>query len=286
MENEAQLSPQTALDLKILKHAINEYNQLSVPTYSDLSRLQDALDDFNFSQKYQAVHMEGACKDSGDLFNLYRKNHNVTTAYLQKHSASRKCFFYLKAEYFSFDKFYSAHKNAFPLYNEFKMVFNTMCYYFWDTLFFDDNGKPCSYFFHKNPFSPAFLLSPQFSFSRESVNSNTRKTNVLNKLKNYYFPSLSSFKIYGTDTKFFILNFRYVKSFTKALNLFSLTLLRACNGHKFPAQDERKAPISRHIAWCVYENRRKCSLLDIECHTSVSCPYYRESTVKKNRNRY
>lgn len=286
MEQESQLSPQTILDLKILKHAINEYNQLSDPADSDLSKLQDSLADFNFSQKYQAVHAEVACKDSGDLFNLYRKNCNVTTAHLQKHCTNKKAFFYLKAEHLAFDKFYSAHKNAFPLYNEFKTILGTICYYFWDSLVWDNNGKPRSYFAAQNPFSPVFLSSFPISFSKESVSTNTGKTKILNELKNCYFPSLSSFKIYGTDMKYFSFRIVHVKSLSKAINLFFWTLLRACNGHKFPAQDEEKNPISRHIAWCIYENCRKCSLLDIECHTSVSCPYYRESSIKKNRNRY
>ncbi len=285
MEPETQLSPQTALDLKILKHAIEEYNQLSAPTHSDFSKLQDALDDFNFSQKYQAVHAEGPCKDSGDLFNLYQKNCNVTTAHLQTHCASGKYFFYLKTEHLSFDKFYNAHKTAFRLYDEFKRVFSTVCYYFWDNLVYD-NKHARSHLFPQNPFSPVFSLSPRFSFSKESVSTNTGKTKILNELKNCYFPSLSSFKIYGTDMKYFSFSIVYAKSLTKAINLFFWTLIRACNGHKFPLQYERKAPISRHIAWCIYENRRKCSLLDIECHTSVSCPYYRESSTKKNRNCY
>ena len=44
---------------------------------------------------------------------------------------------------------------------------------------------------------------------------------------------------------------------------------------------EYRHSISRHIAWCEYEHKRVCLKFNFDCHSSVNCPFYRESQLKR-----
>lgn len=284
-----QLSPETLSNLEILQHVFDEYNHTRTHKVNDVLALPNAVREFNDKQRSYALRSNKPCTTPEDLFNLYRDNYSIVVAHTDKKMlfANQKHTFRLKSEDLSFHRFYTAHKNAFPLYNEFRKVMYSLCYFLWDSPLIDDSNtfRP-TYHICKNPFPCPTSAPLPFSFSEESISTNTKKVKILNEIKNYYFPKLDSFELLRYEVKEFHWRIRTLEKNSRAVEFFFWALLRASNGHCYPASNNssRSDSVTRHIAWCVYEYHRTCIVNHgLSCHSAVGCLKYRESPQKKHR---
>lgn len=278
-----ELTKQTEKDIRILVNVIKQANAEYTAIGNSLERLKeleakvsDAINVFNFTQKYDAIHSEPQNKIE-DIIDYYSKHCFVLKAVIYRRPTEKNYYgITFEESVVDFSDFCSAGIIDGMQFNEFEMLIDSVCFYMKDIipLGYDSFKK------QKNPYKLHNIYMPSFigkAVTVDECKSSNKLKNLLNlgiqKAFNY-----RRFPIKGRHIKQLEIQiFRNAKPKTIA-NMMMLWTARPDVFNNVTLADHK---VTRHIAWCKHEHKRRCLLLDMECATSVGCVFYRESSLKK-----
>ena len=286
---------------------VRAYNLNPNRTEEDSKWLKDVVDNFNFDQKYQAVRVK--CSTSTELLDQYIKHRIVPQIKVAPHSSTKLHGIEFSTHYLDFLDFYNANKSVFPNYHEFQQVLSSFLHNIQVEILRNSNHNS---FFPYYPYSPGPIVWDGDTFSRKenrnqfseyyislewcsrldvsSVTGKSKLNDIFTTILTTYFPGFQ----YNHFPRHIWNNiFAYIANgHTLRTTMDYLLRLAWRQVHKQPGMplnakvdNNYEHTINRHIAWCENENKRNCMLFHFECHSSVNCPFYRESPLKKRNNK-
>jgi len=295
----------TKQDLAVLMGAFERFNAITSPLQTDYAILEEAVSEFNYSQKYHAVR-QCDFQSPSEMVLSYAQKSKTVKASIQRHSVNRKCLPRFEIAYITFNEFFKANLKRnytiFPGYDEFRRTLSTMCHYVWLNIRDGYNGKkaydrlsiaPLQYKVGQSSwkipdYPPCRLyLLPQnnTTVTREKLSTVAGIKRCLQQMLQDYFPEIGIKFFSGDAVRHLMTAISYNYKLEKVEQLF-LWLIDKQIKKEFCGityiWGGSHAPPKRHIAWCMYEHKRRCVLLGMECHTSINCPFYRELSSKKN----
>ena len=283
---------------------VKEYNRKSNRTNEDTEWLNTIVDNFNYDQKYQAVRVK--CSTPTELLEQYMQHRIVPQIRVAPHSSNRLYGINFYTHYLDFHDFYGANKSAFPNYHEFCQVLSLFLHNIHKEITRSENHND---FF---PYRPNRIIRDQLMWWKEienrnqyaehlisfewhsrldvsSVTGKSKLNDIFTTILTTYFPG---FQYNHFPSHVWKDIFDYIaKGHTLRTTMDYLLRLAWRQVHKKPgsmlnAQTDNNCgnTIERHVAWCQNENKRNCTLLHFECHSSKNCPFYRESPLKKKNH--
>lgn len=280
-----ELTEELKRDIGIVKYNVEEYNKIPNPTAADKEKLDGYVDDFNHQQQVRAV--KGPCSSPAELLNLYVQKRFVPQIRLGQHGTNRKYCIEFKLDELTFCDFCNAHKKEVDMrMNSLAKELCTLCYYLYENMVNSLNGEiPLKYYAQfmdrtKNPYSCICFLRDSFTFSRESLASKKKIRIALTEIAREYFPDVQIPYIHASELELFLHSISHSISPDRILNRFIDVIVFSAYPQLKKQHKNKTSAKSRHVAWCTYEHNRRCMKLDIECYSSVSCPFYREASNK------
>lgn len=281
-----------------------QYNRKTNRTKEDTDWLNTVVENFNFDQKYQAVRIK--CTTPVELLDQFMKRRIVPQIKVVPHSSNKLYGIEFQTHYLDFQDFYKTNKAAFPKFDEFKQVLSLFLHNLHDELTKEQNhndffpyypfhvnvGKNFHVIENKNPYA-AYVLSLEWhnKLNLSGVSSKNGLNRIFASIITFYFPGLP-FKFLHHSTWSYV--FSYMGGGHKLPNTmdYLLRLVWRQVHLDFNKSDQTTnyppdfyKPITRHIAWCENEYKRSCTKFHFECHSSVNCPFYRESLLKKQNKK-
>lgn len=289
--------------IKRVADVVMQYNENPNRTKEDTKWLETVVDNFNFDQKYQAVRIK--CSTPTELLDQFMQRRVVTQIKVVPHNSNKLYGIEFHTYYLDFQDFYNANKSAFPKYYEFNQILSLFLHNIHEEITNNANhndffpyrpyrvimGKEFRTIENKNPYT-AYVPSLEWynRLNLANVTSAKRINPVFACILTTYFPGFQ-FEHFTRSTWNYI--FMYIGEGHKLESTMDFLLRFAWwrvhkklgnNDSYYPWQYH---PITRHIAWCENEHKRVCLKFGFECHSSVNCPFYRESLIKKqNRKMY
>lgn len=269
-------------DLKRVDYEVACYNAMKSPTPQDLERLEMVVEEFNSDRKYNAV---GKYDNKKDLVDGWIATRKVLQIKLTQHHYNQQYCISLNCAFVAWNDYYRRNKDAFPEHDEYYKAISTFCALVYDGIMRGDYRKDMLYNHRSNPYSRYLIAGrankslPQNGFPtiEDAAFALTRITHIYQiKHRTQSSPRIVMWCLgklicerYSFDAIFANVIF-----YANALENGKISDLWGWN---------RQHTITRHISWCAYEDRRRCTKLQIDCYSSVNCPFYLESATKRNR---
>lgn len=291
--------------IKRILSDVRAYNLNPNRTEEDSKWLKDIVDNFNFDQKYQAVRVN--CSTSTELLDQYMKRRIVPQIKVAPHSSNKLHGIEFFTHYLDFQDFYTANKSAFPHYHEFCQVLSLFLHNLHAEITRSENHND---FF---PHRPNRLIRDQLMWWREienrnqyaehlislewrsrldvsSVTGKAKLNDIFTTILTTYFPGFqyNHFPRHVWNDIFdYIADGHTLRTTMDYLLRLAWRQVHKKPGSTLNAQTDSNCgnTIKRHVAWCQNENKRNCTLLHFECHSSEYCPFYRESPLKKKNHK-
>ncbi len=278
-----ELTEEMKQAIALVKYRVKEYNSIEKPTDADERILREYVDDFNFQQRRNAV--KGSPVNSVDLLKMYAKRRFVARIKLGCHSSNNKLGVEFVTHELSFDDFCMAHKTVFPSFGRLKASLSSLCYLVRQNMTNEIDGKirfkrlAWIITSPENPYNHNYFLLE--SDNREDYYSYGKVRDALIKILDKYFPGAPHPEFGHYSMQWFMVGIAESTSVDRLTRW--LILMAAYAMYPKMGKDEESGSHlpSRHVAWCAYENKRRCTKLDIDCHSSVSCPFYMEAASKR-----
>lgn len=303
IDNSIEVTIELKQEIQRVADVVVHYNSKSTKTKEDADWLSTIVDNFNFDQKYQAVRCK--CSNPVGMLDLFIKQRVVPQIKIAPHSSDKLYGIEFYTYFLDFRDFYNTNKEAFPKYDEFMQVLSLFLHNLHEELTRGENhnslfpylpvhvNKTLDLIENKNPYT---AYSPPLEWSNRLILSDVTTKSALNRMFasiiTYYFPGLP-FKFFTRIMWNSI--FYYVKDGHRLQSTMDYLLQLVWRQAYFnPSQHGQSVdnsptfyrPITRHIAWCENERNRICTKFHFECHSSVNCPFYRESTLKRQNKEY
>lgn len=269
--------------IALVKYRVKEYNAIENPTDADEEILREYVDDFNYQQQRNAV--KGYPSNAVDLLEMYAQRRFVAKIKLGRHSSNNKLGIEFETHEMSFSDFYMAHKTVCPACGRLKALLSSLCYLVRENMTKEIDGRICfkrlsqKITSQENPYRHFWFFLK--SDNREDYYSYNKVREALIEIVDKCFPGAPHPEFAHYSMQWFME--RIAESATvQRLTRWLIWRIVYAMYPKMGAEEEpgTNSP-SRHVAWCAYENKRRCTKLDIDCHSSVSCPFYMESASKR-----
>lgn len=267
----------------LVKYRVKEYNAIENPTDADKKILLEYVDDFNYQQQRNAV--KGSPVNSVDLLEMYAQRRFVAKIKLGCHSSNNKLGIEFETHEMAFADFYMAHKTVFPAYGRLKASLSSLCYLVRENMTKEINGKICfkrlayKVTSPENPYSYYWFCLE--SEKREDYSSYGKVREELIEIVDKYFPGAPHPEFAYYSMQWFMERIAESASVKRLTRWLIWRIVYAMYPKWGEAEEPGSNSPSRHVAWCAYENKRRCTKLDIDCHSSISCPFYVESATKR-----
>lgn len=284
-------------DLKRVDYEVACYNAMESPTPQDLEHLELIVSEFNSDRIFIAI---GKHETKIQLIDKWIVARNVLQIKLEQHKSNKQHCIALTSVYVNFNSFYERNETVFPEYMDYFRAVSTFCYMLYASILnadrtntlYDSTYSACMN--RQNPYQP-YLVDKEIKEIMPSTGflSFSQAVQAIAGIVYTYQTARRTAKdgwlIYPRRIVRGVMVL--VKQRAPIPRIFEYIIFlsqKAANNTLDSVYADwktyrRDSCITRHVSWCVYECKRVCTKFQIDCHSSVSCPFYLESATKKNR---
>ena len=291
IQRKVELSANFIEQAQIVNYEVMQYNSLVTPSVADMQRLECIVNDFNYHQKYLSVR--GSYSSPDELLKTWIDKRTVAQIKISTHTSNKKKAISFYTTNLSFDDFYKAHRQTFPKYSELLDVLSFFCRKLYTYI---ESATGTSPFFqyqiytynHKcNPYSESFVNKNwKLLLSDEDIQNKKKLKTIFATIANTFFVETQFQRLPGFATNWLLFIIAQGKPISYVVQTFLELSYLAANkllSTDIFSTNTSPSPKTRLINWCEFEKNRKCTKLKIDCHSSVNCPFYRESQLKKQQ---
>lgn len=289
IQKAVDLDDRTLSDIRIVAYEVESFNRLKNPNSEDKNRLQRIIGEFNNDQRFHALR--GKYETPKELIDGWINKQKIAQIKLVQHSSNKKYCIAFNTAFVSFEEFYQNHTQAFPKYGDYFKALSTLCAVLYDNILLATTGQEPLASYHiytythkRNPYQK-FSVSPNLAtmLSHDLLQKPNQAKIALREIINTFQPECCIKHFPSIASKWVFISLAQGKpigdifqsviflSWMTANNLFTSNSL-------FDISPQKE--ITRHISWCVHENKRRCMKLEIECHSSINCPFYANNPHK------
>lgn len=288
------LSEQTQFDIKRVAYEVESINRIEQPDYGSKERVIKIIEEFNQDQSFCALR--GRFDTPKELIDGWIKQQKVVQIKLTQRPDSKKYCLAFYTVHIGFEQFYKHHSNAFSEYRMFFEALSTLCAMVYDNILLATTGdNPLSSFYlytfsgknyapKKNPYKK-FGILPVFEtiLSQDLLLKPKQVKNAIKEIVNRFLPEQTIKHFPGSATKWLLVSLAQGNPISDVLQsviyyswLTSNNLFTDAIMFNTATSNE----ITRHVSWCAHERKRRCTLMSIDCHSSIDCPFYEKDPSK------
>ena len=278
-----ELTEELKRAINIVKYKVKEYNAIENPTEADKEILREYVDDFNYQQRRNAVR--GSYSSPLELLEMYAQKRIAAKIKLGCHSSNNRLGIEFETHEMQFSDFYEAHKAVFPSFWKLKAELSSLAYLIRQNMLYEVRGKikfkrlAEKITSSEHPYHHSYFLLK--SDNREDYTSYGKVRNALSEIVEEFFPGAPIPEFEYQSLNWFMERIAESASVGRITRWFIWRVVYAMHPELDAEEEPGSKSPSRHVAWCAYDHKRRCTKLDIECHSSVSCPFYIEAASKR-----